>query len=55
MSKDKLDLEEQEILSDFEAGEFESVLTPERKNLIVKAAKEHLKKYSGRKIEIRDQ
>ena len=39
MSDDQLNLEEKEILGDFEAGEFKSVLTPERKNLLAKAAK----------------
>jgi len=55
MSEDKLDLEEKEILSNFEAGKFKSVLTPERKNLLVKTAKEHFKQDSARKIEIRNQ
>lgn len=34
-----LDPEEQEILDAFEAGEFRSVLTPERKHFIESAAK----------------
>ena len=44
MSKDQLNIEEKEILRDFEAGEFKSGLTPERKNLLAKAAKENFKK-----------
>ena len=51
MSDDQLNLEEKEILGDFEAGEFKSVLTPERKNLLAKAAKEHFKK--DKRINIR--
>ena len=34
MSKPKLTKDEKEILKDFEAGEFESVLTPKRKKYI---------------------
>ncbi len=44
MSDDQLNLEEKEILRDFDAGGFKSVLTPERKNLLAKAAKENFKK-----------
>mgnify|MGYP006433538655 CR=1 FL=1 len=44
MSEIKLDPEEQEILRDFEAGEFKSVLTPQRKKEIAKAAEETFKK-----------
>ena len=36
----KLDQEEKEILDAFEAGEFESVLTPERKKMLEEAAEE---------------
>ncbi|NOQ47202.1 MAG: hypothetical protein GQ559_11135 [Desulfobulbaceae bacterium] len=51
MSKIKLDAEEKEILRDFEAGEFKSVLTPERKKQLAKAAKETFKK--DKRINIR--
>ncbi len=51
MSDDQLNLEEKEILRDFDAGEFKSVLTPERKNLLAKAAKENFKK--DKRINIR--
>jgi predicted DNA binding CopG/RHH family protein len=44
MSKVKLDAEEKEILRDFEAGEFKSVLTPQRKKQLAKAAEEAFKK-----------
>ena len=44
MSDDQLNLEEKEILRDFDAEEFKSVLTPERKTLLAKAAKENFKK-----------
>ena len=42
MSKPKLNKDEKEILKDFEAGEFESVLTPRRK----KYTRHQLKKLS---------
>jgi predicted DNA binding CopG/RHH family protein len=51
MSKIKLDAEEKEILRDFEAGEFKSVLTPKRKEQVVKAAEETFKK--DKRINIR--
>ncbi len=51
MSDDQLNLEEKEILRDFDAGEFKSVLTPERKTLLAKAAKENFKK--DKRINIR--
>ena len=51
MSKVKLDTEEKEILHDFEAGEFESVLTPQRKKQLAKAAQETFKK--DKRINIR--
>jgi len=51
MSKVKLDEEEREILRDFEAGEFKSVLTPQRKQQLVKAAEETFKK--DKRINIR--
>ena len=38
MSKLKLSKEEKEILKDFEAGEFKSVLTPKRKKDIQASA-----------------
>ena len=51
MSEDQLNPEEKAILRDFEAGEFKSVLTPERKNRLAKAAKENFKK--DKRINIR--
>ena len=51
MSKVKLDAEEKEILRDFEAGEFKSVLTPQRKKQLAKAAEETFKK--DKRINIR--
>ena len=51
MDKVKLSSEEEQILNDFEAGEFKSVLTPERKNFIAKVAKENSKK--DKRINIR--
>lgn len=39
MKNDTLDPEEQEILDAFEAGEFHSVLTPERKRFIENSAR----------------
>lgn len=51
MSKVKLDEEEKEILRDFEAGEFKSVLTPQRKQQLAKAAEETFKK--DKRINIR--
>ena len=44
MSKPKLNIDEKEILKDFEAGEFESVLTPGRKKYIQASAGETFKK-----------
>jgi len=40
----KLDPEEQEIMRDFEAGEFKSVLTLQRKKEFAKATKRTFKK-----------
>ncbi len=40
MKNIELDPEEQEILDAFEAGEFQSVLTPERKKFIENSAKQ---------------
>jgi predicted DNA binding CopG/RHH family protein len=51
MSKAILDQEEQELLDAFEAGEFESVLTEERKKLLALAAEETFKK--DKRINIR--
>ena len=51
MSKLKLSKEEKEILKDFEAGEFKSVLTPKRKKAIQAAAEETFKK--DKRINIR--
>jgi len=51
MSNSKLSKEEKEILEDFEAGEFESVLTPRRKKMLQEAAEETFKK--DRRINIR--
>ena len=44
MRKKKLDKEEQNLLTEFECGGFDSVLTSERKNKIQAAAEETLKK-----------
>jgi predicted DNA binding CopG/RHH family protein len=51
MSKMKLEQEEQELLDAFEAGEFESVLTEERKNLLSQSAEASFKK--DKRINIR--
>ena len=51
MSKSKLNKDEKEILKDFEAGEFESVLTPRRKKYIQASAEETFKK--DKRINIR--
>lgn len=51
MSDYELDDEEQEILDAFEAGEFESVLTPERKDFLANSAKGTFKK--DKRINIR--
>ncbi len=51
MSDYELDNEEQEILDAFEAGEFESVLTPERQAFLAASAKETIKK--DKRINIR--
>lgn len=51
MSKVKLEAGEKEILRDFEAGKFKSVLTPQRKNQLAKAAEETFKK--DKRINIR--
>ena len=44
MSKVKLDKEEKKLLAEFEAGEYESVLTPARKKQIVGIATTTFKK-----------
>jgi len=46
MSKIKLDQEEQGILDAFDADEFESVITDDRRSDLVQAAEETLKKVS---------
>ncbi len=51
MTKPKLSKEEKEILKDFEAGEFKSVLTPRRKKTLQTAAEETFKK--DKRINIR--
>jgi len=51
MNKIKLDNEEKEILKDFEAGEFKSVLTPRRKKTLQAIAEETFKK--DKRINIR--
>jgi predicted DNA binding CopG/RHH family protein len=51
MSKSKLNKDEKEILRDFEAGEFESVLTSRRKKYIQALAEETFKK--DKRINIR--
>ncbi len=47
----KLSKEEEEILKDFEAGEFKSVLTPERKKMLQAVAENTFKK--DKRINIR--
>ena len=51
MSKVKLDKEENEILKDFEAGAFKSVITSKRRKLLQTMAEETFKK--DRRINIR--
>jgi len=51
MSEHKLDKQEKEILKAFEAGEFNSVLTPKRKKYLQAAAEETFKK--DKRINIR--
>ena len=51
MSEIKLSKEEKEILKEFEAGEFKSVLTPRRKKMLQAAAEETFKK--DKRINIR--
>ncbi len=51
MSKMKLDKDEKQLLKAFEAGEFESVLTPARKKQIQEAATRTFKK--DKRINIR--
>ena len=51
MSELGLSKEEQQILDDFEAGEFKSVLTPKRKKILQAAAEESFKK--DKRINIR--
>ena len=51
MSNPKLSKDEKEILKDFEAGEFKSVLTPKRKKILQETAAESFKK--DKRINIR--
>ena len=51
MTYPKLSKEELDILNDFEAGEFKSILTPGRKRLLQAVAKETFKK--DKRINIR--
>lgn len=51
MSTVKLTAEEKAILEDYEAGEFKSVLTPERKKMLQSAAEKTFKK--NKRINIR--
>ena len=51
MSEPKLSQEEQQILEDFEAGEFKSVITPQRRKMLQAAAAETFKK--DKRINIR--
>ena len=51
MTQPKLSREEQQILEDFEAGEFISVLTPERKKMLQAIAENTFKK--DKRINIR--
>ncbi len=51
MNDIKLSKEEKEILKDFEAGEFKSVLTPRRKKMLQAASEEMFKK--DKRINIR--
>lgn len=51
MNDVKLSKEEKEILKDFEAGEFKSILTPKRRKMLQAAAEETFKK--DKRINIR--
>lgn len=51
MNNNKLDQEEQEMLEAYDAGEFTSALSPERKQLLEESAKQVLKR--DKKISIR--
>lgn len=51
MNNNKLDQEEQEMLEAYDAGEFTSALSPERKQLLEESAKQALKR--DKKISIR--
>lgn len=51
MTDINLSKEEQEILKDFAAGEFKSILTPERKKMLQASAEENFKK--DKRINIR--
>jgi predicted DNA binding CopG/RHH family protein len=51
MSNPKLNKEEKQILNDFEAGDFKSLLTPKRKKMLQATAEETFKK--DKRINIR--
>jgi len=51
MNESKLSKEEKEILADFEAGKFKSMLTPKRRKMLQAAAEETFKK--DKRINIR--
>ena len=51
MNEPKLSNEERQILEDFEAGEFKSILTPRRKKMLQDAAEKTFKK--DKRINIR--
>ncbi len=51
MNNNKLDQEEQEMLEAYDAGEFTSALSPERKQFLEESAKQALKR--DKKISIR--
>lgn len=55
MSNDNLDDKEREILRDFDAGEFKSVLTPQRKVQLAQAAEQTFKKDKHMNIRISSQ
>jgi predicted DNA binding CopG/RHH family protein len=51
VSEPKLSQEEQQILEDFEVGEFKSIITPQRRKMLQAAAAETFKK--DKRINIR--
>lgn len=52
MNSNKLDKEEQEMLEAYEAGEFTSILTPERKKFLEESAREAFKRNKTISIKI---